>query len=141
MPRLRAFVVRANELDARYTMALLGDLLTGHDGTLESLSELIEDDAELARQFQDGTWLEEGRRLRYHGFFYELTRDAEHPDRVSIIGWPVAAGRTGVRAYVFRTDAVGEGTLWLHGNASGYWSGERGAPEPPAATAGWSPAR
>lgn len=124
LPRLREFALRENEADARTLVARLGELcsreLSAPDASAQSaspasLSEMLARTPQLAARLEDAEWLEQGALLRRHGYLFELT---VHESGAALVAWPWEHGRTGCRAFRWKTGAV-EG----HPNPAGAWSG------------------
>lgn len=119
-PRLRDFVRRSNEGDARATMQLLAQEVFAAERPAASVADIgrmIEQDPGLAHRLQDAKSVEDGRRLQYHGYYFELARD--DVGQAVLYAWPRDCGRTGVGAYVY-CPASG---LLGHPNGDARWSG------------------
>jgi len=131
-PRLRDFVLRSNEDDARATVQLLAHEVFAAErpaADVTDIGRMIEQDAGLAHRLQDAKSIEAGRRLQYHGYFFELVRD--DIGEAVLYAWPRDCGRTGVGAYVY---SLASGLLG-HPNGDARWSGS----ERPLAGAGIRP--
>lgn len=118
LPRLREFVVRSNEIDARDTLVRLAALDLDHS----NLGDLMDSSPSLRRRFQDGVLTEDGELLRFHGFCFAIARpgdDGENPGGWRLLAWPELFGRSGVRTFC----ASSAGGFWAHPNARGRWSG------------------
>ncbi|MFT5051477.1 MAG: hypothetical protein ACI8QZ_002895 [Chlamydiales bacterium] len=134
LPRLRAFVVRSNELDACDTLARLVVLDLEHG----NFADVMAASPGLRRRLQDGVVTGDGELLRFHGFCFVITRpDADPNGAWSLLAWPELFGQSGVRAY----SASSKGELWVHPNANGRWSGPELSPigVAPGPASGWSP--
>ena len=137
LPRLRAFVLRSNEADAReIALRLAASDLEGDD-----VGRWMQASSELSRRLQDATLHEGGRLFCFHGFCFSIER-SESGMR-TVVAWPEVAGESGIGAYV----ASADGELWVHPNPGGAWSGLEQPPQgarPPAeqglVAQGWRPA-
>lgn len=119
-PRLRDFVLRSNEGDARATMQLLAHEVFAAErpaADVADIGRMIEQNAGLAHRLQDAKSIEAGRRLQYHGYYFELARD--DVGQAVLYAWPRDCGRTGVGAFVY---SLASGLLG-HPNGDARWSG------------------
>jgi hypothetical protein len=123
LPRLRVLARTENRGDAlRVVRELDGHWLS--EGA--SLGELVSAEVSLQRLFSDPRPLEDGRRVRCHGYLFELV-DGD------LVAWPVDAGRTGSTVYARTSD----GRVFAHPNGDGRWEGAVRAPAPPWQGEGW----
>jgi len=140
LPRLRDFALRENESDARQLARRLVHLIEDPaldalaDGT-PSAGELLSAHPQLERELSDLEVLEGGRKLRRHGYLFELVPTAPGAPP-TVRAWPWKHGRTGRRAYL----AVPGRGLYAHANPDGRWTGEH-PPPPSPAEAAWAPER
>ena len=135
LPRLRDFALRQNESDARQMALRLVGLISApvHAGELPTAGELVRGEPRLARELRDLEILDGGRRLRRHGYLFEIAPPGEGTPP-TVRAWPWEHGRTGRLAFV----AVPGGGLFVHPNAEGRWGGERRPPERSGADGGWA---
>lgn len=128
LPRLRAFVLRSNEADAReMVVRLAAEPYTDRD-----IGAWIQASSELRRRLQDGTLHGDGSLLCYHGFCFSV--EGQGPGDRVVIAWPEIAGESGRGAYLASGDE-----LWVHPNVDGPWSGfeASAAGERPHRDRGW----
>ena len=139
LPRLRKMALHENELDARATALALARELPRHEAdarAVPAIGTLVRAD-ELARQLADFELLDGGRRLRRHGYVFEVvTLPPQLPvlaaffpvrlaapgpiegPQIGIRAWPWKHGQTGSAALI----ATGE-TLYEHPNVPVRWEG------------------
>lgn len=124
IPRLRAFALRENELDAMRTLRVIAaqpapaNVPAGrHD-----LAYLVAHDASLLRRLEDVELLADGR-LRRHGYLFDLAR--LQPGEPMLRAWPWSHGTTGRGAFVWTPQ---RGLLGFS-NSDGVFAGPDGAPD------------
>ena len=139
LPRLRTMALHENELDARATALALARELPLHDEdsrAVPAIATLLRVN-ELSRQLADSELLDGGRRLRRHGYVFEVVRLPEEPlvlagfglarlamarpgpaARLGVLAWPWRHGRTGSAALLATREA-----LWEHENVPVRWEG------------------
>jgi hypothetical protein len=100
IPRLRAFAVRANELDAMHMLHALAaqPAPAGHEAIGNDLALLVLGDAGLRQRLEDLECLDDGR-LRRHGYLFDLTM--LRPGEPMLRAWPWSHGQTGRSAFVW----------------------------------------
>lgn len=130
LPRLREFALRENEADARTLVARLGELCA-QGAPPASLGEVLARAPLLAARLEDAEWLGGGAVLRRHGYLFELDSSVAQP---IIRAWPWEHGRTGCRAFRWRTGAL-EG----HPNLAGGWNGLPPSAPDELSAAEWRP--
>jgi hypothetical protein len=150
IPRLKAFALRENELDAAQTLRVLGAALgsPGWDFAAAGLvgpplpraagaalapatvGELFLSTPSVARRLEDAELLADGRLLRRHGYLFDLTFDGGEP---VLRAWPWCYGETGLGAFSF-SRAIG---LVGHPNERPRWYGTERSPALPRPGEGW----
>lgn len=124
LPRLHGYVLGTNQVDARRAVELLGAALLSDDqGAPPDLGTALESDRTLAHRLRDARTAEDGSRLVFHGYYFELGVDATGV--ATIYAWPCEQGRTGLAAFACGPD----GRLYVHANTQGRWSGEAAGPQ------------
>jgi hypothetical protein len=125
IPRLRAFAVRENELDAVHMLRALAmqPAPIGGEQAGNDLARLVARDPALQRRLEDVECLDNGR-LRRHGYLFDMTM--MRPGEPMLRAWPWNHGQTGRGAYVWTPQ---RGLIGCS-NADGRFSGPQ---SPPAA--------
>jgi hypothetical protein len=121
LPRLRAFALEANEVDAARLTRLFADALAADPlpPGVPAFATLLER-PDLARQAADVEAVADPSQVRCHGYLFQITPG--EPARVE--AWPWECGRTGRAA--FRQEVGGR--LERHANDGGLFSGPRNGP-------------
>lgn len=124
IPRLRAFALRENELDAMRMLRALAThpAPTGVDPSRMDLAAVVAHDAALKRRLEDLEFVD-GGRLRRHGYLFD--RAVGPSGEPMLRAWPWAHGQTGRGAFVWTPQ---RGLLGC-ANEDGRFSGDGGAPE------------
>jgi hypothetical protein len=124
LPRLREFALRENEEDARALVTRLAGLAAREVQAAEkpSIETLLASDPSAKRQLDDVEYLDGGRRLRRHGYLFEVGHAA---DGTWVRAWPWEWRKTGISAYGWNSGTE----LVAHPNAEGRWSGLEAPPQ------------
>jgi hypothetical protein len=132
IPRLRAFAVRANELDAMHMLRALSaqPAPNGRANAGFDLSAIVAQDAALKRRLEDLECLEDGR-VRRHGYLFDMT--LLRPGEPMLRAWPWNQGQTGCSAFVWTPQ---RGLLGVP-NTDGRYSGPDHPPRAAAIGADW----
>ena len=125
IPRLRAFALRENELDAMRMLRALAaqPAPAGVEVGERNLARLVAQDTGLKRRLEDLEFLD-GGRLRRHGYVFDMTM--LRPGEPMLRAWPWNHGQTGRGAFVWTPQRGLIGAM----NSDGRFSGADGAPEP-----------
>jgi hypothetical protein len=132
IPRLRAFAVRANELDAVHMLRSLSahPAPAGRASAEWDLAAIVGSDAALKRRLEDLECLDDGR-LRRHGYLFDMT--LLRPGEPMLRAWPWQQGQTGCSAFVWTPQ---RGLLGVS-NTDGRFSGPDHPPEAGDVGADW----
>jgi hypothetical protein len=132
IPRLRSFVVRANEMDAMHMLRSLSaqPAPTGHEAMGDDLAQMVLRDSGLRRRLEDLECLDDGR-LRRHGYLFDMTM--LRPGEPMLRAWPWNQGQTGRGAFVWTPQRGLLGTA----NVDGRFSGPDHPPQPSDVGASW----
>jgi hypothetical protein len=98
LTRMQVYAVHANERDAVGLMRQLGARLPGAEGQPRDLRMLAEG---LLHPVEGASFEQKGRRLRRHGYLFQITAG---PEEMTLFAWPSEHGLTGRAAYRFRQD-------------------------------------
>lgn len=124
IPRLRAFALRENEIDALRTLRVLAAQPASAAqpaGTCD-LAWIVAHDASLLRRLEDVEILD-GGCVRRHGYLFDITRARQGEPMLR--AWPWSHGQTGRGAFVWTPQ---RGLLGF-ANPDGVFAGRNGAPE------------
>ena len=134
LPRLHAFALRENEVDAMRLLERAGKILDGGE-SLKGIGDLA-GRKELEGHLGDAIWPGEGALLMRHGYCFDLLlADGSHGEArpICLRAWPQRIGETGIAAFARPSGSV----LLGHRNDAKLWSGPSQPPE--LAAAGWCP--
>lgn len=132
IPRLRAFALRQNELDAVRMLRSLAahPAPIGFDPAEHDLAALVAQDVGLKRRLEDLEFVD-GGRLRRHGYLFDMARSASGEPMLR--AWPWTHGQTGRGAFVWSPQRG----LLGHPNTDGRYAGPEAPPDPAEVDVTW----
>ena len=119
LPRLRDFVLRENEEDARLVVERLAALVENEVQAGEraaNVEALVLKSPGYPRQFEDAEFLDGGTLMRRHGYLFEIGRPG---DTLPVRAWPWQHRRTGFSAYAWTRESQLVGCANTDGSFSG----------------------